>query len=106
MVIQENMDIRMESLLEDMQVNWSIIKTALEKDATAIEDAKKEEKKAVEGTFKSDRHVEGDKIVKHHQKKDIIVEGGISTELIKKSVDTRKRLGALEHLKGQLRGNV
>lgn len=90
------MDVRMESLLEDMQVNWSIIKTALENDEKCIEEAKKEEKKLVEGTFKLSSHIEGDKVIKHHQKKDVIVEGGISTELIKKSVDTRKRLGALE----------
>jgi len=95
-VLYENMDIRMESLLEEMQVNWSIIKSALDNDGKAIEAAKSSENKQVEGAFKDPSHVEKDTIVKHQQKKDIMIAGGISTKLVQKSLQTRKRLGALE----------
>lgn len=91
------MDIRLEGLLEDMQVNWSIIKTALEKESKEIEEAKEHPKAEVSGILKDPSHVENDKVVKHQQRKDVMISGGgIPTELVKKSVEARKRLEGLE----------
>lgn len=90
------MDIRMESLLEDMEVNWSIIKSALEKETKKLEESRNDPGNKVEGAFSDPSHADADKIIKHQKKKDILTEASAPTNLVKKSVETRKRLELLE----------
>mmetsp|Transcript_6661 Transcript_6661/g.5780 ORF Transcript_6661/g.5780 Transcript_6661/m.5780 type:complete len:83 (+) Transcript_6661:1791-2039(+) len=81
-----------------MHVNWEIIKAAILSEEEKIKEMAENPQTEVEGSFKNSSHVETDKVVKHQQRKAVMVSGGISTELVKKSVDTRKRLVGLEGL--------
>ena len=86
----------MESALEEMQINWSIIKNMLEKDTIEIEEAKNNPKEDVEGKFKTPNHIDTDKIIRHQTKKEIVLAGGVSSHLVKSAVEARKRLEGLE----------
>jgi hypothetical protein len=86
------MDIQMESLLEDMHVNWSIILSSIEKEQNQIKEAFDNPQNLLESVLKNSDHVNEDKVVKHQQRKEVTVSGGTSTELIKKGVEARKRM--------------
>ena len=93
--IDNNMDIRMESALEEMQINWSIIKNMLKKDLKEIEEAINNPSDEVDGKFKHSSHTDTDKVVRHQTKKEIVLVG-VSTQLVKTAVEARKRLEGLE----------
>ena len=92
----DSKDVRLEGILEDMHVNWEIIKEAIEEEASEIKKLKEEISQRVDGAFIDSSHKDSDIIIKHQQKKDVMVSGGISTVLVKKSVEARKRLVGLE----------
>lgn len=91
------MDIRTESILEDMQVNWSIIKTILEKDTKELEEARTNPGEEIEGKFRTAEHADTDKVIRHQpKKKNVVVSSSISSQLVKTAVESRKRLEGLE----------
>jgi hypothetical protein len=91
-MLQSTMDIRMESILEEMYVNWSIIISSIEKEQNQIKESLENPQNLLESVFKNSDHVKDDKIIEHQQKKDILVPEGTSSELIKKAVKARKNL--------------
>lgn len=97
-IILTSEDCRLEGILEDMHVNWEIIKEAIAQEAEEIKQLKEADLIKTEGVFSDPSHRDSDQIKKHNQKKDVMVKGGISTELVKKSVEARKRLVGLEGL--------
>jgi hypothetical protein len=84
------MDIQMEALLEEMQVNWSIIKSALLQDKQEIDT--NEQSGAVKGKFEHPEHIEDDKLIKHYIKQ----EAGVSNHIVETALNTRKKLAGLD----------
>jgi hypothetical protein len=96
-MLQSTMDIRMESILEEMHVNWSIIISSIEKEHNQIKESLENPQNLLESVFKNSDHVKEDKIIEHQQKKEIMVPDGTSSELIKKAVETRNLLIKLDN---------
>ena len=86
----------MEGALEDMQINWSIIKSMLEKDLKETQDAINNPKEEIDGKFCTPQHIDTDKVVRHQVKKEFVLAGGVSSQLVKTAVEARKRLEGLE----------
>jgi hypothetical protein len=95
-MLQSTMDIRMESILEEMHVNWSIIISSIEKEQNQIKESLENPHNLLESVFKNSDHVKEDKVVEHQQKKDIMVPEGTSSNLIQMAIKARKDLLKLD----------